>query len=161
MQRHLVHYLLDFGASLGSNSTHPSNPRRGQANSLDVAHSAVRLLTLGLYVYDYERAPRAIRYPALGYLENGLFKPGHWKPMYPVPAFENLTRCDAFWGARIVTSFTDSQIKAAVAAAEYSDPEVAACMVRFLAERRDRIGRYWFARLNPLDRFEMLDSSTL
>jgi hypothetical protein len=120
-----------------------------------VTHSLVRLFTLGLYVYDYERAPGTIRYPALGYLENDLFKPGAWKPMYPVPAFENLTGRDAFWGARLVTSFTDAQIESAVGAAEYSDPEAAAYLARFIEERRDRIGRYGFARLNSLDRFEI------
>ena len=30
--------------------------------------------------------------------------------MYPMPAFENVTLRDTFWGARIVTSFSDAQI---------------------------------------------------
>jgi hypothetical protein len=152
-RRILTHYLLDFGASMGSNSTTASNPRRGQANSFDLKDSLMRLGTLGLYVHGYEKAPRTIRYPSVGYLENDLFKPHKWKPMYPVPAFENLTRRDAFWGTRIVTSFTDAQIETAVSAGQFSNPDAAAYMVRFLIERRDRIGRYWFARVNPLDRF--------
>lgn len=152
-RRVLNHYLLDFGAAMGSNSLGPSNPRRGQANSLDLKDSLTRLATLGLYVHDYEMAPRTVRYPSVGYLENELFKPDKWKPMYPCPAFENLTARDAFWGARIVTSFSDAQIEAAVSAGEFSNPAAAAHMVRFLVERRDRIGQYWFARLNPLDCF--------
>ncbi len=54
------------------------------------------------------RAATRVRYPSLGYMENDLFKPHKWKPMYPVPAFENLTRRDAFWGAQIVTSFSEA-----------------------------------------------------
>ena len=34
-------------------------------------------------------------------------------------------------------------------------------MTRFLIERRDRIGQYWFARLNTLDRFTAADDATL
>ena len=151
----VTHYLIDFGAALGSNSRRPSNPRRGQANSVDVRDALIRLATLGLYVHEYERAPRTVHHPAVGYLGNELFEPAAWKPMYPVPAFENLTLRDAFWGARLVTSFTDEQIQAAVSAAEYSDPGAAAALTRYLVERRDRIGRYWFARTNPLDSFRV------
>ena len=147
------HYLIDFGAAMGSNSIAASNPRRGQANSFDLKDSLMRLATLGLYVHNYEKAPWTVRYPSVGYLENDLFKPNKWKPMYPCPAFENLTKRDAFWGTKIVTAFTEEQIEAAVSAGEFSDPDAAAYMTRFLVERRDRIGDYWFARVNALDRF--------
>ena len=152
----VVHYLIDFGASLGSNSTGPSNPRRGRANSFDLTHSLVRLVTAGLFVYDYERDPGTIVHPAVGYLDNDLFRPDGWKPMYPAPPFDQRTDRDAFWGARIVTSFDDSQIAAAVDAASYPE-EAAQAMISFLAQRRDRIGRYWFSRVNPLDRFIIRD----
>jgi hypothetical protein len=157
--RTVRHCLIDFGASLGSNSTTPSDPRRGQANSFDVVDPFFRLVSLGLYVHDYERAPRTIAHPAVGYIDNSLFEPDDWKPMYPVPAFENLTARDAFWGARIVVSFSDAQIGAAVSAAEFSSPEAALLMKGFLIERRDRIGRFWFSRLNPLDRFQVSEGS--
>lgn len=152
-RRVLDHYLLDFGAAMGSNSLGPSNPRRGQANSFDLKDALTRLATLGLFVNDYERAPRTVVHPSVGYLDNDLFDPHRWKPMYPCPAFENLTDRDAFWGAKIVASFSDAQIEAAVSSGRYSDPAAARHLVRFLVERRDRIGRYWFSRLNPLDGF--------
>ena len=66
--RTVTHYLIDFGASMGSNSRSPSNPRRGQANSFDLKDSVTRLLTLGLYVHDYERASRRIQHVSVGYL---------------------------------------------------------------------------------------------
>ena len=151
--RLLTHYLIDFGAAMGSNSTGASNPRRGQANSFDLRDSLLRLLSLGLYSPAYERAPRVVTHPEVGYLENDLFRPDGWKAMYPVPAFENLTRRDAFWGARIVTSFSDAQIEAAVDEGRFRDPEAARIMADFLKVRRDRIGRHWFGRVNPLDDF--------
>ena len=159
--KQIRHYLIDFGASMGSNSTGPSNPRRGQANSLDMRDSLTRLFSLGLYVHDYEKAPRTVFHPSVGYLDNRLFKAERWKPMYPVPAFENMTNRDAFWGAALVTSFTDPQIEAAVAAAELSEPKAAQGLVDFLVERRDRVGTYWFSRLNTLARFRIEDGDRL
>ena len=153
--RRVTHYLLDFGAAMGSNSRRPSNPRRGQANRFDVKDCLVRLATLGLRVYDYESEPRRVDHPSVGYLDTTLFDPGDWKAMYPVPAFENLTARDAFWGARLVTAFDDDLIRAAVDAAHYSDPIAADLVVRFLRARRDRIGRHWFSRLNPIDGFRV------
>ena len=160
-RRTVTHYLFDFGASMGSNSTQASSPRRGQANRLDVKDSLSRLMTLGLAVHNYERADQTVHYPSVGYLENDLFRPNHWRPMYPVPAFENLTKRDAFWGARIVTAFTDAQIEAAVSAGAFSDPKAAAYLAQFLKTRRDKIGRYWFERLNPLDQFTLTGGATL
>ena len=155
----VTHYLIDFGAALGSNSSGPSDPRRGQANSFDLKDSLFRLFSAGLYVHDYERAPKILDHPAVGYVDNALFEPDAWKPMYPVPAFENLTARDAFWGAHIVTSFSDAQIAAAVSAADFSSPQAEKVLSRFLRERRDRIGRFWFSRLNPLDHFRVDDSA--
>jgi hypothetical protein len=60
-----------------------------------------------------------------------------------------------------VTSFTDEQIETAVAAGRYSDPEAARDLVRTLIERRDKTGRAWFARIAPLDRFELATAEQL
>ena len=151
------HYLIDFGSSAGSAGIAAGNPRRGQANSFDFKDAFLRLATLGLYVRNYERTPTHIPHPSVGYLENEIFNPGSWKGMYPVPAFENLTGRDAFWGAQIVTSFTDAQIEAAVEAGQFSDPEAAAYFSRYLRQRRDMVGQYWFNRLNPLTHFSLED----
>ncbi|MFT5374153.1 MAG: hypothetical protein ACI906_000969 [Candidatus Latescibacterota bacterium] len=151
--RTVRHYLIDFGAAMGSNSTGPSNPRRGQANSFDLKDSLLRLFTLGLYVPAYERAQKTVHFSSIGYVQNELFNPGAWKPMYPNPAFENLTQRDAFWGARIATAFSNAHIRAAVMEGRLSNSDAAAALELFLRQRRDAIGRYWFARTNPLDQF--------
>lgn len=153
--KYVRHYLIDFGASLGSNSRSPSDPRRGHANGYDFTQSMVRLVTLGLYSYPWERASREVPFPSVGYLNNGLFNPQSWKPIYPALAFENLTKRDAFWGAKIVTSFSDSQIEAAVAAGAYSNADAAASLARLLKERRDMTGRHWFSKVNTLDQFRI------
>ena len=44
----------------------------------------------------------------------------------PQPAFREMTDRDGYWGAKIVASFSDEQIAAAVEAAHYEDPRASA-----------------------------------
>ena len=50
---------------------------------------------------------------------------------------------DIRWGARIVAGFTDEHIRAAVAAARYTDPRAAEYLTRVLIERRDKLVQHW------------------
>jgi hypothetical protein len=64
-----------------------------------------------------------------------------------------MTPRDAYWGAKLVASFSDEQVRAAVDAAEYQDPRAADTICSILIERRNRIVRHWFGRVAPLDFF--------
>jgi hypothetical protein len=44
-----------------------------------------------------------------------------------------------------------------VKAGEYTDPAAAERIAKVLMERRDKIGRYYFSKILPLDRFEVRD----
>jgi hypothetical protein len=68
-----------------------------------------------------------------------------------------MTDRDAYWGAKIVASFSDAQIAAAVDAAKYEDPRAREYLVRSLIARRDKIARHWFGRVAPLDFFRIQD----
>lgn len=57
-------------------------------------------------------------------------------------------------------SFTDEQLETAVAQAQYSNPEAAVYLLRILKERRDKTGRYWFSKVNPIDRFCLRNGSS-
>jgi hypothetical protein len=56
---------------------------------------------------------------------------------------------DAFWGARLVSRFSDQLIRAIVGAVGYDDPVAADYIARTLMERRDRIARVWLNGVNP------------
>jgi len=151
--RYVKHYLLDMGSTLGANASSPHKPVHGQAYIIDQRKITQALFALGAYRFpwwDYDPTPR---YPAVGYFRADVFKPGEWVPSYPNPAYEKATRRDAFWGAKIVTSFSDADIAAIVETAQITNPEAEAHLERVLRERRDKIGRYWFDEINPLDRF--------
>ncbi|MEW6751202.1 MAG: hypothetical protein AB1505_09525 [Candidatus Latescibacterota bacterium] len=151
---HVRHYLIDMGSTFGSNNLEPHRPKYGNEYVWDPRTIFLGLVTLGLYREPWEE-PLPMPYPELGYFENETFDPGRWVPTYPNPAFAACTPRDAYWGAKIVTSFTDADIQAMVSEGRYTNPEAAALLARLLAKRRDLIGRYWFARLNPLDRFSV------
>jgi hypothetical protein len=153
-RRFVKHHILDLNATLGSASVFPNLRNEGFEYQFDLGEMGKSLATFGLYQRPWIR----VEWPQIrgvGRFEAAHFDPGSWKANYPFPTFENTTDRDGFWAAKIVMRFDDTLLRAAVETAEYSDPAATDYMVRTLAERRDRIGRYWFARVNPLDEFEI------
>lgn len=151
-RRYVKHYIIDMGSAFGSNNLTPHMPKYGNEYVWDPRTILRSIVSLGLYRKPWEE-PLPMPYPEIGYFENETFHPGAWVPTYPNPAMERCTLRDAYWGAKRVVGFRDEEIEAIVAAGRYSDPAAAAELTRLLVERRDMIGRYWFARVNPLDRF--------
>ena len=151
---YMKHYLIDFGSTLGGKANGPKPPDIGHENMVDPHQILLNIVTLGFYVRPWEKV-KPIHYPSIGYFRSDIFHPQKYKFIIPNPAFENMTNLDGYWGAKIVMSFTDEQIKAAVQEGGYSDPEAADYLLKTLIERRDIVGRYWFSRMNPLDRFEL------
>ena len=150
---YVKHYLLDMGSTLGANASGIHKPIHGQAYMIDQRLIPQALLSFGTFRFPWWHVDPEPRYPSVGYFRADVFKPGDWVPTYPNPAFEKMTRRDAFWGAKIVMSFRDDDLEAIVETAQMSNPEAEAHLIDLLQQRRDAIGRYWFARINPLDRF--------
>lgn len=150
----LRHYLLDFGSTLGADGHGAKIPLKGYANFFDLRDSFVSLFTLGLKTWAWEYA-EPYQYPSIGYFESELFEPDKFDPIYPNPAFENMTDRDAYWGAKIVMAFTDEDLRTLVSTGQYSNPDAEAYLLKTLIERRDKIGRHWFDEINPLDNFEV------
>lgn len=150
------HNLLDFGSTLGSGATRPHNPRHGNESDFDAGAVLLRFLTFGIYKRPWQRMELEPRtHPSTGYYSVEIFDPNDWRPNIVNPAFINRSPRDGYWGAKIVMSFTDEQLAAAVRAGQYSDPAAAAYMLKGLRERRDATGRYWFREVSPLDRPRM------
>jgi hypothetical protein len=57
---------------------------------------------------------------------------------------------DAFWGARLVSQFSDNAIRAIVQQAGYDDPQAVDYLTRTLVRRRDIIARTWLNGVNPI-----------
>lgn len=151
---YVMHYLIDFGATLGSASIGPNLPSEGFEYQADFAEAGKSLVTLGLRRRPWQRHELG-EGPAIGYFGAEGFDPAKWKPNYPNLAFQRLTDRDGFWGAKQVMSLGDEKIRGIVAQARYSDPEVERFLGETLIRRRDEIGRWWYGRVNPLDRIRV------
>jgi len=153
---YVKHHLIDFGSTLGSASNAPNTPRNGSEYMFDLGTSLKQFFTLGIWIPEWAKK----KYPGIrsvGAFESKVFDPGGWVPEYPNPAFSNRLPDDGFWGAKQVMEFTDEDIRAIVQVAEYSDPRAEPYVADTLIERRDKIGRYFFSQVLPLDRFRIED----
>jgi hypothetical protein len=146
--------LIDFGATMGSASNAPNYLWRGHLYDFDPGETMVNILTLGLYIRPWERQ-EWVNYPSVGHFNAQLFDPMSYKPQMPNPAFQSMTPLDGYWAAKIVMSFTDERIKILLEQGKYSNPEAENYLFETLVRRRDKIGRYFFNRINPLDDFKL------
>jgi hypothetical protein len=152
-QGFIRHYMLDFGSTLGSGTQQPNSPRSG-AYFFDRRESAKQIVTLGL-VPQYWAHAKYPKLPEVGRFESKVFDPERWQPEYPNPAFLNRLPDDEFWAAKLVTAFTDEELKALIEIGQYQNPKSADWVLQCLIERRDKIGKAYFAKLLPFDRFRM------
>ena len=156
---HLTHYLLDVDGSLGAAAEGPKPLPYGYEMRVDFPWMMKRVLTLGFINEPWRKAPQETGIPSVGHFEAEGFHPKRWKPLEEVPPFLKMTTRDGYWGAKLVASFSDAQIAAAIDAAHYEDPRATQYLQRVLMERRDRIARYWFDRVAPLDFFQIRDGA--
>jgi hypothetical protein len=157
---HLTHYLLDVDGSLGAAAEGAKPLAYGYENRVDFGWTLRRLATLGFVREPWRSAPQETGIPSVGHFEAKDLQPKRWAPLEEVPPFRKMTVPDAYWGAKLVASFTDAQIAAALDAAHYEDPRAARYLLPVLIERRDKVARYWFSRVAPLD-FFTVESGTL
>lgn len=153
-RRYVRHYIIDMGSAFGSNNLMPHMPKYGNEYVWDPRTITKSLLSLGFHRKPWNE-PLAMPYPEIGYFENETFEAISWVPTYPNPAFQRCTGRDGYWGAKVLMAFSDDDILAMVETGEYSNPGATKELTRLLIERRDMIGRYWFGRVNPLDRFRI------
>ena len=148
---YLRHYLQDFGATLGSGTVRPHNPREGTEYNFDVWAFFARLPTFGFYTVGWEGKEYEIIDPSIGWMPVDSYRPGGWKPNWPNAAFRSATVADGYWGAKIVARFSDEQIRAAVEAGELPDRRATDTLTSILIARRDKTVDYWFGRVSPIE----------
>jgi hypothetical protein len=149
------HWLIDFTATLGSGG--PSGVKQaweGNETIYPRKDTLNNLVGFGIVTPGWMRA----RYPsfdAVGKFGYQTFDPETWTTNHDIAPFSNRLPDDEFWAAKQVMGFTDEDIRALVSTGQYSDPEAAEWIARCLIERRNRIGRTYFEKVLPLDRFRV------
>jgi hypothetical protein len=161
-KKFIRHHLIDFGSTLGSDGNEPKGVYRGYAYVFDLEQAVVSMATLGLRQWSWEGASAEGIPPSVGYFESERFDPPGWKPLHANPAFDHMTANDSYWATRIVAALTEDDLRACVAAAEFSDPAASDYLATHLAARRRKIIDYYYTKVNPLDEFRLeRDGETL
>lgn len=151
---YVKHYLIDFGGTFGSSIYGAMPATYGNIHNVDIPKTLLWILTIGFYVPPWERYD-TIPHPSVGAWESKTFRPNRFRFINPCEAFVNMTDRDGYWGAKVVMSFTDEQIDVLVHEGQYSNKDAETYIARILKERRDKIGRYYYSKVNPLDNFKL------
>ena len=149
------HYVVDLTKSLGSGMFDgPKLVWEGNETVLP-SRGAVgkNIASLGVVTPAWMREKNS-DLPEVGAFGSSTFDPEAWTTADPLPPFVNRLPDDTFWAARQVMAFTDEEIRAIVQTGQYSKP-AEDWITATLIERRNRIGRTYFARVLPLDHFRV------
>jgi len=150
---YVKHFLIDFGATLGSGSTKYKSNQYGNEYYIDPPIIGLNLLAFGFRDPEY-LAEEKIRFKSIGIFPTEHFDPENWRPSNPHPGLTAMTKRDGFWGARHLASFSDKQIEVVVQQGQFREEGAEAELIRILKYRRDKALRYWMAQAGSLDRFE-------
>jgi len=148
------HYLIDFAATLGSGEIRPRRPREGTEYNFDIWATLGRVLSFGFLEMGWEDARYEEIHPTIGWMPVETFDPGSWRPNWPNQAFNNRTARDGYWGAKLVGSFSNEQIAAAVQAGRLP-AKAAAALTEILIRRRDKVISYWYAQVTPIENVDV------
>ena len=151
------HYLQDVGSTFGTGANALRDGDEGFEYLYEHGPFVKRLLTFGLYMSPWQTVDYQEN-DEIGKFEGDEFEPEKWKPRVPVAALRHARPDDNLWAALRVMAFTDEQIAAAVKTGGYTDPSAEKLLTEILIKRRDKIGRTYTSRINPLTRFAMTDS---
>jgi len=151
-QGYVKHYLIDFASTLGAYGDQEVQ-RYGFEFGLDVFPMLGRLFALGFHEDPWVYVQRPEGLAEVGLFEANYFDPAKWKPDLPNSMMANLNKADGYWAAKIVSAFTDQQLRLIVKQGRYQNPMAEDYLVETLALRRDKIVRHWFSFTTPLDFF--------
>jgi hypothetical protein len=143
-RRFVRHFHFDFGCALGSSTSHAQSPHQQGEYPIEVGRSLRALLSLGFYHRSFEEKRSewerlVAQYPSIGYLPED-FDPDTYRTNRKLPTHIRMTDRDAYWGAKVVTSFTNAQIEAVMATADLPAAD-AAYATHAVEVRRDILGR--------------------
>jgi hypothetical protein len=143
------HYLQDVGSTFGIGANGPHDWDEGWEYVYEGAPLRRRLLSFGFALSPWQTA-RYEEHDAIGRFEGDRFDPETWKPRVPTAAFLEMRDDDAFWAARRVMAFSDDLIRAIVKTGQFSDPRAEQLLAEVLIKRRDKIGRVYLTKINPI-----------
>ena len=146
------HYYLDFSDALGGTITRTKwrEPRSGMESVSNLETIAVDAVGFGFVRRPWDDLKVDARYPDLGYLDVEHFEPLAFAAQTPVVRWAHARPQDLAWMARRIARLGVEHVRAAVHAADLTDPREEQRLVEILMGRRERILRTSFSRSSPL-----------
>jgi hypothetical protein len=143
------HYLQDVGSTFGMGANGPHDWDEGWEYLYEGAPTLRRLWSFGFARSPWQTADYE-DHQEIGRFEGDSFDPETWKPRVPTVAYYHMRDDDAFWAARRVMAFSDDLIRAIVKTAEFGNAQAETYLADVLIKRRDKIGRAYLTRINPI-----------
>jgi hypothetical protein len=151
-RHYVVHYLVDFGKSLGANANMSLYYQDGHSYMIDMVDIPGQILSFGL-VHGTWEGTHDPGIEGVAMFDVDHFDVGGFVPHDPYEPFLRIQDQDGFWAAKILARFRPDQIRAAVEQGKYQDPRAVDYLTEVLHGRARKAARYWFRRVAPLDRF--------
>jgi hypothetical protein len=152
----VVHYMVDFGNSLGVFGRWGHRNEDGHAEILDSQY-AVSLFTFGLWKRPWEGVPSPdIR--GVGAFDVEHFDPDGFTPFSPWTPFIDADDLDMFWALKILMRITPAHIRAALEAGQYDDPRAIDYLLGVLTGRQQKAARIYLDRVAPIDELAVSES---
>lgn len=152
-KKHLVHYFLDFGKSLGVFARVDGLVYIGHRTKWGISAGFKSLASLGLWVPPWEQRLLQPTFRGVGFFDAATYAPGRWTPHYRWAPFDAADRFDDYWAAVILLQLTPAHIRAAVEAGRYSDPRATDYVTQVLLARRAIAARWALSRVAPFEEF--------
>jgi hypothetical protein len=152
-RHYLVHYLVDFGKSLGMSAWITGRPGDGHQENVDYSFALRGIAGLGFWVRPYE-GTRTPGIQGVGMFDAEHYDPGAWKPHARYEPLRYADDRDHFWAGKILARFTREQLRAALEQGRYEDPRAVDYLTDVMVARQWITVRWAFTRsVAPLDQF--------
>ena len=147
---HTVHYLVDFGEAFGVHGAEKNRAWDGFEHFFSFKDSTVNFLTFGVPVKKWEHLAFDPMDPK-GSFEAEVFEPGKWKETTQFLPMRSSLPDDDYWAAKIIAALSPGHLEALFKAAGHPDPQYTDYILETLQKRREKILRYAFGRVSPLE----------
>jgi hypothetical protein len=150
-------YIIHFFKTLGAGEKGRKEARDGNEYRFDIGTALRNVGGMGFVTPSWAWASHP-RVRSIGRFEGDKFDADNWTADTHYVTWANRLPDDLYWGAKLVMSFTDEQIRAIVDTGGYSDPRATQWISDALKKRRDKIGRAFFSKVLPLDNFRVVSN---